>query len=739
MSRRAQSRFRTAAHALRRHAVLLGVLAAASAPGASCTGQIGDGGDPSGAGVGSSSPDGSIATGDGGGSTVLEGGAPPIPFFPLSVPSYVTKVKTLLTGMAPTQAEIDAVTADPSALSGLVDAWMKLPAYGAKMELFFGDAFQQSQAQSLDFQGIDDGGFPPNDKLLLNFRQSFARTMTDLIAEGRPFTESATTTRYQMTTAMITYYAYADTNLRTDDTAKDAGKLVNRFFRNDPNWTWSITARNVPLADSGNPASPDYLVFALPSLANQYSDGNVGEDGAAHCAGFDPVVFNNQSSFAYGDNMSTWLYSFMQGGNFWYFNPAQGQPNSYWCQGGSKFLDRPSHTPLLTDADYADWRMVTIQKPSSPTAQTRFFDVVGNRAISTLNIYEPRVGYFMTPAFLSQYPTNISNQARGVINQTMIVGLGQAFDGTNPITNQTPPGLDGEHAGNPACFQCHWSLDPMRRFFRSNLTLHYSTQADPTQIAVPGTFLFGGVTDTGSTLYDLAKQIAIHPQFKTAWTQKLCEWANSAPCLANDPELQRIAGVFASHNYDWNALVHELFTSPLVTYASASLTAQTNGTVTPITRRTQLCETLDNRLGLTDVCGFSAIQSGAGGKSVPAIAVQLPSDGYSRGQVSALYVNDPDPFFRSSIEQICALVADMVVDSAKNPLYSSATPAAVTTSIAGIVHDLMGLDKTRDAEPITILTSHYTSATSGGSTPSVALKSTFTAACISPWVVSVGQ
>ena len=278
----------------------------------------------------------------------------------------------------------------------------------------------------------------------------------------------------------------------------------------------------------------------------------------------------------------------------------------------------------------------------------------------------------------------------------------------------------------------------MRRFFRSNLTLHYSTQQDKTQIAVPGTFLFGGVTDTGSTLHDLAKQIAAHPHFKTAWTQKLCEWANSGPCLANDPELLRIADVFASHDYDWNTLVHELFTSPLVTYASTSLTAQTNGTVTPITRRTQLCATLDNRLGLNDVCGFSAIQSGAGGKSVPAIAVQLPSDGYSRGQVSALYVNNPDPFFRSSVEQICALVADMVVD-AKTPRYSSATPADVKTAIAGIVHDLMGLDKSRDAEPLSILTSHYASATGGGATPSVALKSTFTAACISPWVVSVGQ
>jgi len=58
-----------------------------------------------------------------------------------------------------------------------------------------------------------------------------------------------------------------------------------------------------------------------------------------------------------------------------------------------------------------------------------------------------------------------------------------------------------------------------------------------------------------------------------------------------------------------------------------------------------------NRLGLADVCGLAAIQTGAGGRTVPAVATQLPNDGYSRGQVSALYVNDPDPFFRASVEK----------------------------------------------------------------------------------------
>jgi len=159
---------------------------------------------------------GSAGTSSGGSSGVLgmgDGGmpsAPVIPFDPLSVAASVTKVKNLLTGLAPTQAEIDSVKADPKALGALVDAWMKLPAYSEKMEIFFADAFQQSQASQTSFKTvIDDGTFTPNDGLLLNFRQSFAKTMTELVKQGHPFTEAATTTSYMMTTAMMTYYAYS--------------------------------------------------------------------------------------------------------------------------------------------------------------------------------------------------------------------------------------------------------------------------------------------------------------------------------------------------------------------------------------------------------------------------------------------------------------------------------------------------------------------------------------------------
>jgi hypothetical protein len=706
--------------------------------------------------------------------TGADSGAPSVPFEPFSVPAYVTKVKTLLTGLGPTQAEIDAVTADAGSLSGLVTSWMQLPQYTAKMELFFADAFQQSQSQALGFvTQLDDGSISPFDELLQNFRQGFAKTVTELIAEGEPFTNTVTTTRYMMTTAMMTYYAYADSSMVADATAAGGGAKLCRFYDADHSWSFQLTAQDIPLADSGNPASPNYLKFSLPTLASQYNYPSLGTQdaptGSPTCGSFDPVIFNSKTSFAQGDNLCGWLSSFILGGNFWW----QPQNQSYICYGASKFLDRPSHPRLLVASDYTDWRMVTITPATSPSEQTRFFDIAGNRASNTLTLYEQRVGYFTTPAFLSQYPTNISNQARVAIDQTMIVGLGHGFDGTDAITVQNAPGLDPTHAANGVCFGCHWNLDPMARFFRSNLTTNYSPQQDPKQTAVTGTFLFDGVVASAdSSLYYLASQIASHPQFKTAWTLKLCGWANSGSCVATDPEVQRVAQVFAGSSYNWNTLVHELFTSPLVTYASPTLSAQTTGAAVPIVRRAQLCATLDSRLGLSDVCGYNVIplQFGSGGGTsmlpsppfcncaddpavppascasscanpgpVPPAAAQLPVDGYSRGVAQPLYINSPDPFWRSSLEQICADVADLVVDAGTAPVYSSSTPASVTTSIASLAHGLMALDSSRDAQPISILTSHYAAALSSGSKPTVALKSTFTAACLSPWVAAVGE
>src|SRR5262249_6069954 len=67
---------------------------------------------------------------------------------------YVAKVKNILVGLAPTDDEIAKVSADPAAIGGLIDDWMKLPQYQQKMMVFFELAFQQTQINATDFIDI---------------------------------------------------------------------------------------------------------------------------------------------------------------------------------------------------------------------------------------------------------------------------------------------------------------------------------------------------------------------------------------------------------------------------------------------------------------------------------------------------------------------------------------------------------------------------------------------------------
>ena len=63
---------------------------------------------------------------------------------PVTVAASLAKVKGLLTGLPPTDAEIQAVRADPKALRGLVQQWIATPQHTAKLLGFFSNAFQQS-------------------------------------------------------------------------------------------------------------------------------------------------------------------------------------------------------------------------------------------------------------------------------------------------------------------------------------------------------------------------------------------------------------------------------------------------------------------------------------------------------------------------------------------------------------------------------------------------------------------
>ncbi len=186
------------------------------------------------------------------------------PFEAVSARSAVTKVKDLLLGLPPTDAEVASVAADPNALKGLVTGWVAQPEYTAKMQTFFATAFQQSQALSTDF--AQNGTVPS--AMVPNLNESFARTVIQLLSEGRPFTDVFTTTRFMLTPALMVQYAFLDESPINDkNQASDTIlKATDGGFR----FTLEYRDGGIPLDETLNPSSPNYMVWADPTLTTSY-------------------------------------------------------------------------------------------------------------------------------------------------------------------------------------------------------------------------------------------------------------------------------------------------------------------------------------------------------------------------------------------------------------------------------------------------------------------------------------
>ena len=268
------------------HATLIGALVAA------CVGQIGDGGGsgPGGAGGGGGGGGGgSSGAGSSGGSSAdaaagaPDGGPPLIPFEPFSVPAYVTKVKTMLTGLAPTQAEIDQVNANASALSGLVTTWMTAP----------GVHGEDGGLLRRRVPAVEGAGHRVRDPARRRIDQPLRRAAPELPRGLREDGDGA----HRRGQAV---HRDGDDDALHDDDGDDAVLRVRRqqhgrptrrrpaparkrcrFYDDDPSWSWQLTvAGRCPSADSGNPSSPNYLKFSLPNLTSQYGQNGTGSLGA---------------------------------------------------------------------------------------------------------------------------------------------------------------------------------------------------------------------------------------------------------------------------------------------------------------------------------------------------------------------------------------------------------------------------------------------------------------------------
>jgi hypothetical protein len=617
------------------------------------------------------------------------------------VPSvrYTSKVKNLLTGMGIDTRDAQAVAADPAELRALIDRFMTTPEFHRKMLEFFKQAFQQTQIGFIQF--AEQLGTPlPNlnplikTYLMRSAEMSFPMTALVLVDEGRPFTEVLTTDRFMLNPPLMMLLAYLD-NLVVDDEGNKSSFLAGKFgsrFRFAVHYDDST---HVPFEESIDPNSPHFLHFyeACPR-----------RNGIPDC---------NVVAVASPERVDQSLFTYLLGARF-------------------------------TDPYWNDWRMIRIRPPRLGEDPSLYFSLpsfhshVPEEQELVLNV--PRVGFMTTPAFFANWPTNLSNLARVSINQTLIVGLGYSLADTNAIVPVSETGNPDAHHSQPgtSCYACHQTLDPMRNFFRRDFSVTYHRQTLPLPSEQQtARFIVDGKTTDGRGVRDLAAVMAAEPRFATAWTQKLCQYANSASCLDDDPELIRVANAFRDSNHDFKTLVRELFSSPLVTHATPTETFEGLGGAVSIARRDHFCAALQNRLGLLDICDLGSTSP----TLMQNLAFGIPGAGYSRGASAPLLPREPDLFFSSSVEGLCTEVAARAVDpplcAPGQRCFSSAEAHRAVSDLTRVVLSLSSADS-RFADIERILREHYDEATSAGYRATDALRSTFVIACSSPLSSAIG-
>lgn len=671
-------------------------------------------------GGGSTSSAGSTGNGGATGSDATSAGGSVGFSGPASAASALRKVKGVLTGLAPTDAEL-AQAKDSAGLRALIDGYMKSPEFEDKMLFFFSNAFQQSSLAVLDFEFqlrkrpgafdlpyaiFGDDAFP---MLFKNMKESFARTAFAIVSSGKPFTDVLTTNQFMMTTALKSLYMQIEAPY-------DIHTMTFKFNH----------GTRPPLEETLDPNSPNYMVFGYEAPAK-----STGRSFTGTCAGDSTKVST------YPGN--TYLFQVLLG------VVARDSSNN---GAGTTQLGCMEHAikPYFTASDLDDWQLVTISSgtPISP------WDLPKLRASKgALPSKLPRVGYFSTPAFFAVWNTNDSNQHRVTANQALLVALGQGY--TNATSNialpPTTTAVNGMHAVDGSlCYACHKSLDPMRQFWGS--VYDYNDKGEGKKSSGAASFGFGNVSQNGSSLGDFGKLLAqvtdeqvpgnVLHRFSLEMTQKLCFFANSAACVETDPEMRRVAAAFEQNNYDFRVLVRELFSSPLVTSVSRTLTFDQNGVSVSVARRDQLCQALSNRLGKPDLCETVMPTPTDVTSAMNRLAGALPADAFSRGSEVPVTAPDPNLFYRAASELVCEAIASKVVDAASDSVFSSASP---DTAIEDMVTRVMGVPPgdPKHGPAVTILTTHFNNAkTSAKATATNAMRSTFSAACQSPTSLSFG-
>jgi hypothetical protein len=390
--------------------------------------------------------------------------------------------------------------------------------------------------------------------------------------------------------------------------------------------------------------------------------------------------------------------------------------------------------------------------------QPRAFDLPLLRTLKELPLKLPRMGFYTTPAFLALWNTNDSNQHRVTANQTLLVALGRSFTSADTVIPLSTMGLDADHAVDGSeCYGCHKSLDPMRAFWGNQYDFNdrndfptrgiMMTAPNPRPSTLGGVFAFMDVNKNGASMLDFGGLLAsvtdgAAPEplngFAQALTQKLCFYANSAQCDPRDPEFRRVALAFQHSDYDFRVLIGELFASPLVTGASATMTFAQDQMPVSISRRDHFCGALSQRLGKPDLCALAVALPSNAQAATARLAATVPADAFSRGSEIPITPSVPTLFHRAAVEMLCENIAGQVVDAMSGSIYSSADAPGALADFVDKVMDYPPSHPHR-AEALQILTDHFNAVKAQGRNATTnALRSAFVLACESPSSVGIG-
>lgn len=658
-----------------------------------------------------------------------------------SAHAYGAKVKSLLTGLPLTDAELADLQVDSTLLRDYIDTWLDTPQARDKWVEFFGIYFQQNAA-------LLQHGVPNSDSLLIaggrftgsntsvngflqqSYRESFGRTVLHHVEQGLPFNEVMSTNSYMLTTALMFHMSVLDDAVVPDEAdGKKTG--ANIFFRSLDEWLPAgtpqliYTKTAVPIEEALDPTHPnfmkvqpssEYWLDCMSEIDEYMPPPNLyNQPGRWKQYQIEPFLGANRTrGLAVQDSATT-------------CGPQDTHKNTY------------IYEPVMPRAQFNDWRLVEVRKPVGDEAVSTIFDYPSLVSGNELILATPKVGFFTTNSFLGSWETNVDNQARVTMNQTLIGALGTSFSPGAPtlFPEEDPEALDEIHAGpGTQCYACHQSLDPMRQALWSAYSVHYTEQPDPILANTPAFFSFGGVSQPLEDLYELGDVLANHDLLARGWVQKLCHWANSAPCPETHPAFLEVVASFKDSNYDFYHLVGELFASPLVT-GTECIPAGT-GTYMSISRVTHLCASLSNRMGIPNACGriLSTDVPLAGWQNdIRGYLDSVPEDVFIRGGEDPLVISDPTMILRATEEQICKRLSQAHVGNAQ-----TYKPSAPGVAIDSMVQDLMGLpenDPRHDAIK-QILLDHFDAAKAEGVNNTNSLRSTFMVACMSPTVLGTG-